>query len=269
MVRRLLIGIALLFMALMVVLPLSLVFVEAFSGGWNTYFGALIHADTLSALRLSLLAVGCAVTLNTVFGMAAAWYLTRYPIRGKTLLIALIELPISISPVISGMLFVLLFGSRSLVGQWFIEHGINIIFAPPGIVLATAFVTLPFVARELISLMQVQGTEEEEAAYLLGASGWQIFRRITLPNILPALFYGGILTAARALGEFGAVSVVSGHIRGLTNTLPLQIEELYNDYQFAQAFAVASILMGISVLSLALRYVLEKRYQLSSGKEFK
>jgi sulfate transport system permease protein len=245
MVRRILIGIALLFMTLMVVVPLSLVFIEAFSGGWATYFGALLNPETLSALRLSLVAVVCAVTLNTWFGMAAAWYITRYPIRGKNLLTSLIELPISISPVISGMLFVLLFGTRSDLGNWLVDHGIRIIFAPAGIVLATTFVTLPFVARELISLMQAQGTEEEEAAYLLGASGFQIFRKITLPNILPALFYGGVLTAARALGEFGAVSVVSGHIRGLTNTLPLQIEELYNDYQFAQAFAVASILMGI------------------------
>jgi len=248
----------------MLILPLVIVFVSAFDKGWQTAVAALTHADALAAIRLTALTVIIAVPLNVLFGIAAAWAITKYRFPGKSVLITLIDLPFSVSPVIAGMIFVLLFGARGLLGPWLGEHDIRIIFAWPGIALATMFVTLPFVARELIPLMQAQGHDDEEAAISLGAGGWQTFFRVTLPNIKWGLAYGTILCTARALGEFGAVSVVSGHIRGETNTLPLHVEILYNEYQFAAAFSVAGLLVGIALLTIAAKSVVEWRLQKSA-----
>jgi sulfate transport system permease protein len=256
-VRWTLIAIALGFLALVLVLPLVLVFSQALAKGLSTYWQALMEPDALSAARLTLLTASMAVPMNLVFGVAAAWCITKFNFPGKNVLITLIDLPFAVSPVISGMIFVLLFGAHGWFGSWLIDHDLKIIFAVPGIVLATTFVTTPFVARELIPLMQEQGTEEEEAALVLGASGWQTFFRVTLPNIKWGLLYGLILCNARAMGEFGAVSVVSGHIRGETNTLPLHVEILYNEYAFAAAFAVASSLTILALVTLALKTLVE------------
>jgi sulfate transport system permease protein len=239
--------------------PLVAVFVEALRKGWATYLAALVDEDALSAIRLTLLATAIAVPLNLVFGVSAAWAIAKFDFRGKNLLLTLIDLPFSVSPVIAGLIYMLVFGLQGWFGEWLRDHDLKIVFAVPGIVLATVFVTFPFVARELIPLMQAQGQEQEEAARVLGASGWQIFWRVTLPNVKWALLYGVILCNARAMGEFGAVSVVSGHIRGQTNTLPLHIEILYNEYQFAAAFAVASLLAGLALVTLGLKYVVEQR----------
>ena len=256
-VRLVVLGISLTFFAVFLVLPLVAVFVEAFRKGWHVYVAALSEADALSAIRLTLLTAAIAVPLNLVFGVAAAWAITKFEFRGKQLLITLIDLPFSVSPVIAGLIFVLVFGAQGWFGSWLKDNDIRIIFAVPGIVLATVFVTFPFVARELIPLMQAQGTDEEEAALTLGASGWQMFWRVTLPNIKWALLYGVILCNARAMGEFGAVSVVSGHIRGLTNTMPLHVEILYNEYQFAAAFAVASLLALLALVTLGIKSYIE------------
>ena len=258
--RRLLIAAALLFLASFLLLPLLLVFAEALRNGLATYFAALGDPETRSAMRLTLIAAAIAVPLNLIFGVAAAWAIAKFEFRGKALLISLIDLPFSVSPVIAGLIYVLIFGAQGWAGPWLIEHGIEVIFAVPGIVLATVFVTFPFVARELIPLMQEQGSEQEQAALTLGASGWQTFWRVTLPNIRWGLLYGVLLCNARAMGEFGAVSVVSGHIRGLTNTLPLHVEILYNEYQFAAAFAVASLLAGLALVTLGLKTWLEWRH---------
>lgn len=258
-VRRLLIGAALLFLTLFLFVPLATVFAEAFKKGWQVYLDAIVEPDALEAVKLTLLAAGISVPLNLVFGVAAAWCIAKFDFRGKNLLLTLIDLPFSVSPVIAGLIYVLVFGLQGWLGEWLREHDLKIIFAVPGIVLATVFVTFPFVARELIPLMQAQGVEQEEAACVLGANGWQIFWRVTLPNVKWALLYGVILCNARAMGEFGAVSVVSGHIRGLTNTMPLHIEILYNEYQFAAAFAVASLLAGLALLTLVLKYAVEQR----------
>jgi sulfate/thiosulfate transport system permease protein len=248
---------ALLALGLFIVLPLVAVFVQAFEKGWRAYLAAVEDPNTLSAMTLSLLTVGIAVPLNVVFGVAAAWTITKFNFTGKNVLVTLIDIPFGVSPVISGMIFVLMFGAQGWFGSWLADHDIRIVFAVPGIILATTFVTFPFVARELIPLMESQGTEEEEAALVLGASGWQMFFRITLPNIKWGLLYGVVLCTARALGEFGAVSVVSGHIRGETNTLPLHVEILYNEYNYSGAFAVASLLSVIAVITLALKKFLE------------
>jgi sulfate transport system permease protein len=245
------------FFALFLLLPLVAVFVEALRKGWAVYLAALVEPDAVSAIKLTLMTAAIAVPLNLVFGLAAAWAITKFEFRGKQLLVTLIDLPFSVSPVIAGLIYVLVFGAQGWLGPWLSSHDIKIVFAIPGIVLATLFVTFPFVARELIPLMQSQGTEEEEAALTLGASGWQMFRRVTLPNIKWALLYGVILCNARAMGEFGAVSVVSGHIRGLTNTMPLHVEILYNEYQFAAAFAVASLLAALALVTLALKTYVE------------
>jgi sulfate transport system permease protein len=250
---------ALLAIGLFIVLPLVAVFVQAFAKGWEGYRGPVQSPETLSAIYLSLLTVGIAVPLNTLFGMAAAWAITKFQFRGKNILVTLIDIPFGVSPVISGLIYVLVFGAQGWFGGWLSDHDVQIIFAVPGIVLATTFVTFPFVARELISLMESQGTDEEEAALVLGASGWQMFWKITLPNIKWGLLYGVVLCTARALGEFGAVSVVSGHVRGQTNTLPLHVEILYNEYNYSGAFAVASLLSVIAVISLALKKVLEHK----------
>ena len=257
--RRTLIAIALLFLALFLFVPLAAVFFEALKKGLGVYVAAITDPDALSAIKLTLIAAVIAVPMNLVFGVAAAWAIAKFEFRGRDLLLTLIDLPFSVSPVIAGLIFVLVFGLQGWLGGWLRDHDLKVIFALPGIVLATVFITFPFVARELIPLMQAQGTEQEEAARVLGAGGWQIFRRITLPNIKWALLYGVILCNARAMGEFGAVSVVSGHIRGQTNTMPLHIEILYNEYQFAAAFAVASLLAGLALLTLALKYVVERR----------
>ena len=258
-VRWTLISIALSFLTVFLFIPLGLVFAEAFKKGLGVYLAAVTEPDALSAIQLTLIAAAIAVPLNLVFGLAAAWALAKFEFRGKSLLLTLIDLPFSVSPVISGLIYVLVFGLQGWFGEWLRDHDLKVIFAVPGIMLATIFVTFPFVARELIPLMQAQGTEQEEAARVLGASGWQIFSRITLPNVKWALLYGVILCNARAMGEFGAVSVVSGHIRGQTNTLPLHIEILYNEYQFAAAFAVASLLAALALVTLALKYAVEQR----------
>lgn len=258
-VRRILIALSLLFLSLFLFLPLLAVFVEALRDGVSAYFTAITAPDTLSAIRLTLLSTCIAVPLNVVFGVAAAWAITRFDFRGKNLLITLIDLPVAVSPVIAGMIYVLLFGAQGVFGPLLQAHDIKIIFAVPGIALATTFVTFPFVARELIPFMQAQGSEEEEAALVLGASGWQTFFRITLPNIKWGLLYGTVLCTARAMGEFGAVSVVSGHIRGETNTVPLHVEVLYNEYHFAAAFSVASILVALSLVTLTLKKLIEWR----------
>jgi sulfate transport system permease protein len=254
-----LIALALAFLSFFLFVPLAVVFVEAFKKGAAVYLSAVTESDALSAMSLTLIAAGISVPLNLVFGLAAAWCIAKFEFRGKNVLLTLIDLPFSVSPVISGLIFVLIFGLQGWCGGWLREHDLTVIFAVPGIVLATTFVTFPFIARELIPLMQAQGIEQEEAARVLGASGWQIFYRVTLPNVKWALLYGVILCNARAFGEFGAVSVVSGHIRGQTNTLPLHIEILYNEYQFAAAFAVASLLALLALVTLALKYAVEQR----------
>jgi sulfate transport system permease protein len=258
-VRRTLLAIALLFLTLFLFVPLVAVFAEALKKGWSVYLAAILEDDSLSAIKLTLITAGIAVPLNLVFGVAASWCVSKFEFRGKSLLLTLIDLPFSVSPVISGLIYVLLFGAQGWFGEWLAAHDIKLLFAVPGIVLATIFVTFPFVARELIPLMQAQGNEEEEAAVVLGASGWQTFFRVTLPNIKWGLLYGVILCNARAMGEFGAVSVVSGHIRGETNTMPLQVEILYNEYNFAAAFAVASLLALLALVTLALKTFIEWR----------
>ncbi len=258
--RIALIAVAFLFMALFLVLPVIVVFVEAFRKGPEEYIAALVEPDAWAAIRLTLTVAVIAVPLNLVFGIAAAWAVAKFEFKGKALFTTLIDLPFSISPVIGGLVFVLLFSSQSLIGPWLSDHGIDILFAVPGIVLATVFVTFPFVARELIPLMQEQGTGDEEAAIALGANGWQTFRYVTLPNIKWGLLYGVLLCNARAMGEFGAVSVVSGHIRDLTNTMPLHVEILYNEYNFVAAFAVASLLALLALATLVLKTLLELRY---------
>lgn len=256
-VRWILIGVVALFLGLFLFLPLAVVFASAFAKGVGAYFASFREPDALAAIRLTLLAAGVAVPLNLVFGVAAAWAIAKFEFLGKSLLITLIDLPFSVSPVVSGLIYVLLFGLQGLLGPWLAAHDVKIIFAVPGIVLATIFVTFPFVARELIPLIQAQGSEEEEAALTLGASGWQTFLRVTLPNVKWGLLYGVILCNARAMGEFGAVSVVSGHIRGLTNTMPLHIEILYNEYQFVSAFAVASLLALSALVTLVAKSAVE------------
>jgi sulfate transport system permease protein len=256
-VRRLLIAGALGFLGLFVFVPLVAVFAQALGKGLSSYVRGITDPDTLAAIKLTLLTAGVAVPLNLIFGVAAAWAIAKFEFRGKNVLTTLIDLPFAVSPVISGMIFVLLFGAQGWFGGWLRDHDIKIIFALPGIILATTFVTFPFVARELIPLMQEQGTEEEEAALVLGASGWQTFLRVTLPNIKWGLLYGVILSNARAMGEFGAVSVVSGHIRGVTTTLPLQIEILYNEYNFTAAFAAATLLTFLALITLVVKRTVE------------
>jgi sulfate/thiosulfate transport system permease protein len=258
-IRFVIIAIAVIFLTIFVVLPLVVVFAQAFSRGFAAYVAALSDPEALSAIRLTLLVAAASVGLNLVFGVIAAWAIAKFDFRGKTFLITLIDLPFSVSPVISGLVFVLLFGAQGYWGPWLQNHGIHVLFAVPGIVLATMFVTFPFVARALIPLMQEQGTQEEEAAISLGASGLQTFFRVTLPNIKWGLLYGVLLCNARAMGEFGAVSVVSGHIRGETNTMPLLVEILYNEYQFASSFAIASLLAMLALITLVVKSVLERR----------
>jgi sulfate/thiosulfate transport system permease protein len=263
-VRWTLIGVALAFLTLFLFIPLVSVFYEALKKGIDVYIAAITDPDALSAMQLTVTAAAIAVPLNLIFGLAAAWAIAKFEFRGKNLLITLIDLPFSVSPVVSGLIYVLLFGLQGWFGPWLAEHDLKIIFAVPGIVLATIFVTVPFIARELIPLMQAQGAEEEEAAVVLGANGWQIFFHVTLPNVKWGLLYGVILCNARAMGEFGAVSVVSGHIRGSTNTLPLHVEILYNEYNFAAAFAVASLLALLALVTLALKTIVESR---TKGKQ--
>ncbi|WP_455027901.1 sulfate ABC transporter permease subunit CysW [Neisseria elongata] len=257
----LLIGIALLFLAVMLVIPLAAVFAEALKGGWRLYLASLSDPEALSAIKLTLITAAIVVPVNAVLGVAMAWLLTRFDFRGKQLLTTLLDLPFSVSPVVAGLMFVLLFGAHTALGGWLEAHGIQIIFAVPGIILATLFVTFPFVAREIIPLMQAQGDSEEQAALILGANGWQMFWRVTLPNIKWALLYGVILTNARAMGEFGAVSVVSGHIRGETNTIPLLVEIFYNEYNFVGAFALSSILALLAIATLVIQDILTKIQQ--------
>jgi sulfate/thiosulfate transport system permease protein len=258
-IKIVILSISLAFFGLFLLLPLIAVFVEALRRGWQVYLAALIEPDAVSAIQLTLLIAAIAVPLNLVFGIAAAWAITKFDFRGKQLLITLIDLPFSVSPVIAGLIYVLVFGAQGWLGPLLAAHDIKIIFAVPGMVLATIFVTFPFVVRELIPLMQAQGRDEEEAALVLGASGWEMFRKVTLPNIKWALLYGVILCNARAMGEFGAVSVVSGHIRGLTNTMPLHVEILYNEYQFSAAFAVASLLALLALVTLIVKTYVEWR----------
>lgn len=260
-VRYTLITIALIFFLSCLILPLILVFVEAFKQGVSVYFEALINPDTLSAVKLTLLTATIAVPLNVVFGVAAAWCVAKFNFRGKSILTTIIDTPFSVSPVIAGLMLVLIFGSQGWLGGWLMDNDIKILYATPAIVLATVFITVPFVARELIPLMEAQGTEEEEAAIVLGASGWQTFWKVTLPNIKWGLIYGVILCNARAMGEFGAVSVVSGHIRGETNTLPLHVEILYNEYTFSAAFAVSSLLALLAIFTLILKTWVEYRQE--------
>jgi sulfate transport system permease protein len=250
------------FFGLFLLVPLAAVFAQALQKGITVYFSSLVEADALAAIRLTLLTAAIAVPLNFVFGVMAAWAIAKFEFPGKSVLITLIDLPFAVSPVISGLIYVLLFGLQGLLGPWLAAHDIKIIFAVPGIVLATLFVTFPFIARELIPLMQAQGSDEEHAALSLGASGWKTFWRVTLPNIKWGLLYGVILCNARAMGEFGAVSVVSGHIRGLTNTMPLHVEILYNEYNFAAAFAVASLLAMLALVTLALKSIVERKSRL-------
>lgn len=258
-VKGVLIAVALSFFSLFLLLPLVTVFAEALRKGWAVYLAALVEPDALFAIYLTLLVTTIAVPLNLIFGVTAAWTIAKFDFRGKQLLTTLIDLPFSVSPVIVGLMYVLIFGAQGWFGPWLMEHGVRIVFAVPGLVLATVFVTFPFVARELIPLMQAQGKEEEEAAVVLGASGWRTFWHVTLPNIKWGLIYGVVLCNARAMGEFGAVSVVSGHIRGQTNTLPLHVEILYNEYQFAAAFAVASLLALLALLTLVVKSWVEWR----------
>jgi sulfate/thiosulfate transport system permease protein len=259
--KAVLILLAIAYVVLMLILPLGAVLFEAFRKGWSAWLIAVSEPDARSSIRLTLIVAAIAVPLNTCFGIAAAWAIAKFDFRGKAALIALIELPFSVSPVVAGLVFVLLFGAQGWLGPWLEAHDIHIIFALPGLVLATLFVTFPFVARQLIPLMTSQGRTEEEAALTLGASGWQTFWRVTLPNIRFGLLYGVLLCNARAMGEFGAVSVVSGHIRGETNTMPLQVEALYNDYDFVAAFAVASLLAFLALVTLGLKSALEWRYR--------
>jgi sulfate transport system permease protein len=258
-IRWLLTASAVFLLGLLLLLPLLAVFAEALRRGWEVYLAALSEADALAALRLTLTVAAVAVPLNVIVGIAAAWAITRFHFRGKSFLLTLIDLPFAVSPIVAGLAYVLLFGANGWFGPWLAAHDLRIIFAAPGIILATIFVTFPFVARELIPLMQAQGAGEEHAAISLGASGWQTFLRVTLPNMKAGLFYGIVLCNARAMGEFGAVSVVSGHLRGVTNTLPLHIEILYNEYQFAAAFAVASLLTLLAVVTLVAKTLLEPR----------
>jgi sulfate transport system permease protein len=258
-VRYALTAVALVFLFLFLLLPLIGVFWEALHKGWQLYLTALVEPEALSAIKLTLISAAIAVPLNLVFGVAAAWAIARFDFRGKSLLTTLIDLPFAVSPVVAGLMFILLFGANTAVGGWLQDHGLQVIFAVPGIVLATVFVTFPFVARELIPLMQSQGADEEQAAIVLGASGWQTFRKVTLPNIKWGLLYGVILTNARAMGEFGAVSVVSGHIRGETNTIPLHVEILYNEYNFVGAFACASLLALLALITLLVKSLVEWR----------
>jgi sulfate transport system permease protein len=260
-VRLLLIGATLLFLAFFLLLPIAAVFTQAFAKGLSAYVAAVKEPQTLFAVRLTLLVVGISVLSNLLFGLAASWAITRFDFRGKSLLITLIDLPLAVSPVVSGLIYVLVFGLHGWFGSWLDSHDIRVIFAVPGMVLATTFVTVPFIARELISFMQAQGREEEEAAAVLGASGWKIFFRVTLPNIKWALLYGAVLASSRAAGEFGAVSVVSGHIRGQTTTLPLHVEILYDEYNFVGAFAAASLLTLLALLTLGARKVIERKTQ--------
>ena len=260
-VRYTLISIALVFMFLFLVLPLAAVFTEALRKGWFAYWEALKEPDAWAAIRLTLLTAAIAVPLNLVFGVAAAWAIAKYEFRGKAFLTTLVDLPFSVSPVVAGLIYVLVFGAQGWLGPWLQAHDIKIVFAVPGIVLATVFVTFPFIARELIPLMQAQGNEEEQAAIVLGATGWQTFWHVTLPNIKWGLIYGVILCNARAMGEFGAVSVVSGHIRGQTNTMPLHVEVLYNEYQSVAAFAVASLLALLALVTLVIKSVVEWRHE--------
>ena len=256
-----LIAIAFIFFLSCLILPLILVFVEAFKQGIGVYAQALVHPDTLSAVKLTLLTAAIAVPLNVIFGIAAAWSVAKFNFRGKSILTTLIDMPFSVSPVIAGLMLVLIFGTQGWMGGWLMEHDIKVLYAVPAIVIATIFITVPFVARELIPLMEAQGTEEEEAAIVLGASGWQTFWKVTLPNIKWGLIYGVILCNARAMGEFGAVSVVSGHIRGETNTLPLHVEILYNEYTFSAAFAVSSLLALLAIVTLILKTWVEIRQE--------
>jgi sulfate transport system permease protein len=265
-VKIVLILIAMAFLGLFLLLPLASVFAQALEKGWTAYVAALVEPMTFAALKLTLLAAGIAVPLNLVFGVAAAWAIAKFQFWGKDALITLIDLPFGVSPVISGMIFLLLFGRQGILGPWAEAHDLKIVFAVPGIVLATIFVTFPFVARELIPLMQAEGSEEEEAARVLGASGWQMFWRVTVPNIKWGLLYGVILCNARAMGEFGAVSVVSGHIRGKTNTLPLHVEILYNEYNFQAAFAVASLLAFLALVTLVAKSLVEWRTAAQRGQ---
>ena len=258
-VRWMLTGVVLAFLGLFLLLPLAAVFSEALAGGIGPYFEAIRHPDAMAALRLTLLAAAIAVPANLVFGLAAGWAIAKFTFPGKQLLVTLIDLPFAISPVIAGMMFVLLFGRQGLLGPWLLDHDIRIVFAVPGIVLATIFVSFPFIAREIIPVMEASGTEEEQAARVLGAGGFQTFWRVTLPNIKWGLLYGVILCNARAMGEFGAVSVVSGKIRGMTNTLPLHVEILYNEYTFQAAFAVASLLAGLALVTLVVKTMVERR----------
>ncbi len=252
-----LIVLALLVITVILILPLGAVFLQAFDKGWEAYLTAIQDEETRSAIYLSLMAAGVAVPLNMIFGLAAAWSVTKFQFPGKGILVTLIDIPFGVSPVVAGLIYVLVFGAQGWLGPWLADHDIQIVFALPGIILATVFVTFPFVARELIPLMESQGSSEEEAAMVLGASGWQMFWRVTLPNIKWGLLYGTVTCTARALGEFGAVSVVSGHIRGETNTLPLHVEILYNEYNYAGAFAVASLLSIVAIAALLLKKLLE------------
>ena len=258
-VRWTLIAIGLLYLGIFLIAPLAAVFAQAFAKGWRVYLDSVTHPDALSAIKLTLITAAIAVPLNAMFGIAAAWCVTRFRFRGRQFLITLIDLPLAISPVISGLIYVLMFGLQGWLGPWLQSRDLQIIFAVPGIVLATVFVTFPFVARELIPFMQTQGFEQEEAASVLGARGWSIFWRVTLPNIKWSLLYGVVLCSARAMGEFGAVSVVSGHISGLTNTVPLQVEILYNEYNFTAAFALASLLTFLALGTLLAKRIVEWR----------
>jgi sulfate transport system permease protein len=266
-VRAVLTAVALLFLALFLVLPLLTVFTEAFANGTAAYVAAITEPDAMAALRLTLLAAAIAVPANLVFGISAGWAIAKFDFPGKNLLTTLIDLPFAVSPVISGMVFVLLFGRQGLLGPWMAEHGVKVVFAVPGIVLATIFVSFPFIAREIIPVMEAAGTQEEEAARVLGAGGFQTFMRVTLPNIKWGLIYGVILCNARAMGEFGAVSVVSGKIRGVTNTLPLHVEILYNEYAFQAAFAVASLLTVLAIVTLIVKTVVENRLGAGVGDD--
>ena len=258
--RYALVGIAVLYLALFLLLPLVTVFVQAFAKGIGAYLQALTETDALAAMRMTLTVAAITVPLNTVFGTAAAWAISKYEFRGKGFLLTLIDLPFAVSPVIAGLIFVLVFGARGWFGDWLTDHDFRVIFALPGMVLATTFITFPFIARELIPLMQAQGRDDEEAALSLGAGGWRIFRVVTLPNVRWGMLYGILLCNARAMGEFGAVSVVSGHIRGETNTLPLHVEILYNEYNFVGAFATASLLAMLALVTLGLKSLLESRH---------
>jgi sulfate transport system permease protein len=256
-VKIVLISIAILYLSFLLFVPLIAIFIKAFEQGVDVYLAAITESDAWSAIKLTILVAVIVVPLNTIFGIAAAWLVTKFQFKGKQLLLSLVELPFAVSPVIAGLIFVLLFSPRGVLGPWLVEHGFKIIFSVPGIIIATLFVTLPFVARELIPVMQEQGTSEEEAAVSLGANGWQMFLRVTLPNIKWGLMYGMILCNARAIGEFGAVSVVSGHIRGLTNTMPLHVEILYNEYQFSASFAVASLMSIMAIITLIIKSIIE------------